>query len=96
MKQLVICGAAVVILVIAWAAGSREATARTPAPAAVRASAPGALRVGFAACAPGSQGTCTGQIFGTQCGTGPTRFCFPLLPAPGGGEICSCRTATSP
>lgn len=91
MKQLVIGLAAVVIVVVAGAAASREATARRSVPAQLRASASVAPGVGFGTCAPGSQGTCTGQIFGTQCGTNPTRFCLPLSPAPGGGEICSCR-----
>jgi hypothetical protein len=91
MKQLVIGLAAVVILVVAWAAGSRDAVARRSVSAQLRAPAAAAPGVGFGTCAPGSQGTCTGQIFGTQCGTNPTRSCLPLSPAPGGGEICSCR-----
>lgn len=91
MKQLVMCLAAVVILVVVWAVGSREATARNPAPAELRGPTSVAPGVGFGACAPGSQGTCSGQIFGTQCGINPAQFCFPLRPAPGGGEICSCR-----
>jgi hypothetical protein len=92
MKQLVIGLAAVVILVVVWA-GSRESAAGRPVSAQLRAPAPASAApgVGFGSCAPGSQGTCTGQIFGTQCGTNPARFCLPLSPAPGGGEICSCR-----
>ncbi|HEX3760399.1 MAG TPA: hypothetical protein VHW23_16900 [Kofleriaceae bacterium] len=90
MKQLVMCLVAVAIVVVVWAAGSREATARSPVPAAELGPAPAAPGLGFGACAPGSQGTCSGQILGTQCGTNPTRFCLPLT-TPGAGGICSCR-----
>ena len=90
MKQLVMGLAAVMILVVVWVAGGREATARSPVPTAeLRAPVP--VAPGLGACAPGSQGTCTGQIIGTQCGTNPTRFCLPLT-MPGANGICSCRT----
>jgi len=89
MKQLLTGLAAVMILVVVWIAGSREATAHSPVPTPeLRAPVPVTPRLG--ACAPGSQGTCTGQIIGTQCGTNPTRFCLPLT-TPGAGGICSCR-----
>ena len=94
MKQLAMCLAPILIVVV-YAAMSPRSAASEPGPAATRSTArtanpvPGAS---FQPCAPGSQGTCSGKIFGTQCGTNPDRFCLPLQQLPGGGELCRCGT----
>ena len=86
MKQLALCLASLLALA-ACSVDDPDATAIDPPAHSVEPAARVAPEVGFGPCSPGSQGTCSGQILGTVCGTDPTRFCLPVQDA---GNLCRC------
>jgi hypothetical protein len=86
MKPLALCLAPLFALV-ACSVDAPDATATEPPAPSVEPAVRVAPQAGFGPCAPGSQGTCAGQILGTVCGTNPTRFC---LPVQGAGNLCRC------
>jgi hypothetical protein len=102
MKKRVMCLTPVLIFV-ACCVGSPDATESDPAPPSVEQSArapaaadnaavsvDGVPAFTFGPCAPGSQGTCSGEMLGTVCGSNPTLFCLPAHTSPNGGTVCRC------